>query len=768
MRQVGLLAVVLLCWFGTTRAAEEFAFPREAARDGGSLSRAMPVLARDLIANYREPDPQVYLDNLFRLQLVAQQYDAALKSIAELSEIEAVKRSPYTSATLVQSQLFAQAKLREVQDYTTFETAFAAVFRETFARLDDRMSALVAARFMSLSQGVLEHAVQQAVASQNGRDSISPSDALKLSRVYQVETIDRVLGPLLAVLISEDDERRYVIERNVPVKTPDDAVVCALIVRPRNARGPLTTLLNYTIYASPRKNMQEARRTASNGYAAVEGLTRGKVCSPGPTVPMEHDGADAAALIDWIAQQPWSDGRVGTFGGSYEGFTQWSAAKRMPKALKAMMPVVTFIPGIDEPNPLGLFHSGMYPYPFYTTNSKTLDDAAYFDPDHWDRLYQNWYVSGRAYRDLEKMDGTANPVFARWLEHPTYDAYWQSLTPQGSEFARIDIPVLATTGYYDGGQMGVLHCMTEHTRFRPNAEHYLVIGPYDHLTGQRGTQGTEEIRGYELDPVAQVDLGDLRYEWFDYVFKGTPKPALLKDRVNYQVMGANEWKHASTLTAMSTRSMRFYLGSQGSGLAYRLESSAPPRGKSVTLTVDLADRSDVERVAPPTSEAWFDSWNDDERIVSRALRFYNGIAFESEPLDRATELSGLFSGRLEFVTNKRDFDFNVQLYELLPSGEYMQLSFYAARASLVSDITQRHLLQPNVRQRLDFRSRTLTSRLLQPGSRLVVVLKVVKRPDMQINYGTGKDVSDETIADATSPLVIEWLGSSFIDFPMSR
>lgn len=768
MRQIGLLGIFLLCSIGAAHSAQEFAFPREAATDGGSLSRAMPALARDLIASYHDEDRQVHLDNLFRLQLIAEQYEAALKSIAELRGVDAVRSSPYTSASLIQSELLARAKLREAQDYMTFETAFAAVFREVFAQLDDRVAALVTARFMSLSPGVLQHALQEALASQNGKDSISLFDALNLSRAYQVEAIDRVLGPLLAVLISEDDERRYFIDRNVAVKTRDGAVVCALIVRPRDVSGRLTTLLNYTIYASPRKNMQEARRTASNGYAAVEGLTRGKACSPGPTVPMEHDGADAATLIDWIAAQPWSDGRVGTFGGSYEGFTQWSAAKRMPKALKAMMPVVTFIPGIDEPNPLGLFHSGMYPYPFYTTNSKTLDDAAYFDPGHWDRLYQNWYVSGRAYRDLQKMDGTPNPVFARWLEHPTYDAYWQSMTPVGAEFARIDIPVLATTGYYDGGQMGVLHCMTEHTLHRPKAEHYVVIGPYDHLTGQRGTQGAAALRGYELDPVAQIDLGDLRYQWFDYVFKGAPRPALLKDRVNYQVMGANVWKHAPTLAAMSDRPLRFFLGGQRSARAYGLVSAQPRRGESVTLTVDLADRSDVALVAPPTSEAWFDSWNDDERIVSRAPRFYNGVAFESEPLDRATEMSGLFSGRLEFVTNKRDFDFNVQLYELMPTGDYMQLSFYAARASLVPDITQRRLLQPNVRQRLDFRSRTMTSRLLQAGSRLVVVLKVVKRPDMQINYGTGKDVSDETIADATSPLVIEWLGSSFIDFPMSR
>jgi uncharacterized protein len=60
----------------------------------------------------------------------------------------------------------------------------------------------------------------------------------------------------------------------------------------------------------------------------------------------------------------------------------------------------------------------------------------------------------------------------------------------------------------------------------------------------------------------------------------------------------------------------------------------------------------------------------------------------------------------------------------------------------------------------------LTSRVLQPGSRIVVLINVLKEPDMQINYGTGKDVSDETIADAGEPLRIEWFGDSFVDLPV--
>lgn len=85
----------------------------------------------------------------------------------------------------------------------------------------------------------------------------------------------------------------------------------------------------------------------------------------------------------------------------------------------------------------------------------------------------------------------------------------------------------------------------------------------------------------------------------------------------------------------------------------------------------------------------------------------------------------------------------------------------------MGDRAHRRLLTPGKRERLEFESGRLTSRRFQAGSRLVMVLSVVKQPNAQINYGTGKDVSDETIADAKEPLTIRWLGD-FIDVPIRR
>jgi putative CocE/NonD family hydrolase len=762
----------LICLYLTilpNAAAQPFAFPGAAVEDPATLSRSMPGLAREVISAYQETDRRKYLDNLFRLQIVAGQYADADTTLTSLRALGASSVSPQADATRVLYEVFARTRARQGEDGPAFDEALRQSFREALGRLDDRTSALVM-RALGVDLPAVQQSLNDALEPQKGKSALSLADALTLIRAYQAEQAFRSFAPLAALLIAEDDRRRYVIDQDIPVRTPDGATVCVLVVRPRsvvsggqleNQPGRLPALLNFTIYANPKTLLDEARRTASNGYAGVEGLTRGKGCSPDKPVPYEHDGSDAAAVIDWISRQEWSDGRVGMYGGSYEGFTQWAAAKHRPKALKALMPSVTAAPGIDVPMEGNIFQSFVYYWPFYTTNNKTLDDGPYNDRQRWWRMNREWYVKGPAYRSLDKIDGTPNPFFDRWLGHPSYDSYWQGMIPYKKEFARIDIPVLTTTGYYDDAQIGALYYFSQHHEYLSKAEHYLVIGPYDHIRGQRGTfsrlgNPLTVLRGYETDPVAQIDIGELRYQWFDFVFKGGPKPALLKDKVNYEVMGANVWKHAPSLAAMGNRTLRFHLSAARAGDAYRLSARKPSGDAFVPLKVDLADRTDIDREFPGGG------------IVGKDLNRWGGVAFVSDPFLEPAELSGLFSGRLDFITNKKDMDFAVELYELTAKGEYVELSYYLARASHVRDRGHRQLLTPGRRQQLDFQSGRLTSRQLQAGSRLVVVLKIIKSPGAQINYGTGKDVSDETIADGKEPLSLQWFGGSFIEVPVRR
>jgi len=219
-------------------------------------------------------------------------------------------------------------------------------------------------------------------------------------------------------------------------------------------------------------------------------------------------------------------------------------------------------------------------------------------------------------------------------------------------------------------------------------------------------------------------------------------------------MGANEWKHAPSIAAMSNQALRYYLIALRVGESYRLTERNPETTTTVVQNIDLGDRTDADRRSPGGG------------IVDSAIDTWNGIAFVSNPLMSPVETSGLFSGRLEFITNKKDFDINISLYELTSKNEYVLLSTYWTRASAIGDLVNRRLLTPGVREHLDFKSVRLTSRRMQPGSRIVVLINVIKQPGMQINYGTGKDVSDETIADAKEPLWIRWFGDTFVEVPI--
>jgi hypothetical protein len=717
-----LLAACLV--FASGGSAQQIELPLESRASDSALAAAMPAFAERILTASTTHDA----NTLFRLQLVAGRYDEAVISL----------RATPPSLLNVRWEIYAQAKSSEAREGKPFSEAFRQSFLERMRSLSDDQAHRVLWTF-GTSLVALEHDFRRTLSRHESASSLGLADATDLARKYLAVQGYRDFTPLLDELTTADDRRRYAVEREKAIRLRSGTVVCADIVRPRVERR-LPALLNFTIYADAENNYVEARRSASMGYAGVVGTVRGKRCSPGTAVPYEHDSEDAAALVEWIAAQSWSDGRVGMYGGSYEGGAAWAAAKRMPKALKAIMTGAPVAPGIDVPMEGNIFASFVYPFPFLTTNNKTQDHATYNDSARWQRLDREWYATGRAYRDLEKIDGTPNPVFRRWIAHPSYDGYWRAMIPFQKEFARIDVPVLTTAGYYHGGPGAAVHYFREHRRYRPNAEHYLLIGPYDHVHGHRGTidifgrKSLTTLAGYELEPAAHIDMDQLRYQWFDYVFRKGPKPALLADNVNYFVVGANRWKHARTLAAMADRKMKL-----------------PVHGE---LTVNLADRSDIDRTVPGGG------------VVDKAIDRANALEFVSDPLPAPAEVSGLFSGHFEFITNKKDFDFNVALYELTPAGEYRLLAPYWSRASYAGHPGERRLLTPGKKERLDFESARLMSQQLQTGSRIVAVISVIKESGRQINYGSGKDVSTESIADAGEPLHIQWLPGSFLELPL--
>ena len=227
----------------------------------------------------------------------------------------------------------------------------------------------------------------------------------------------------------------------------------------------------------------------------------------------------------------------------------------------------------------------------------------------------------------------------------------------------------------------------------------------------------------------------------------------MKDRINYQVMGANEWRHAPSVAKMADRTLRLYLTDQQVGQRYDLSARKPDGAGFVRQTVDFSDRKTQNSLYP----------------FSAYLQKPDGptrIAYVSEPFAEPVSVDGLVSGKLNVTIDKKDFDFSWALYEAMPDDRYFKLTWYLGRASHAEDPTTRKLLTPGKPASLPFSRTSLVSRQLSKGSRLLLLLTVNKNAAAQVNYGTGKDVSDESIEDAKQPLHVQWHNGSFIDVPL--
>jgi putative CocE/NonD family hydrolase len=545
----------------------------------------------------------------------------------------------------------------------------------------------------------------------------------------------------------------YIIQ-DALIETRDGAKISAILVWKNGTIKPQPVLLQSTIYVRDKgRDLKTLKESADRGYIGVIAYTRGKRLSPNEILPYENDANDTYDVIDWISKQKWCDGRIGMFGGSYNGFTQWAATKKMHPALKTIVPYVANRPGMGLPMENNIFLNSNYEWAFYVGNNKYLDTIAEKNTQRFREMRKKWWKSGVAYKELDSVDGTPNKWFQRWISHPSFDEYWQKMAPYKEDFSQIKIPILSIDGYYNDSQNSGLYYLREHYKYNPNAEHYLIIGPYSHFGAQRN--GSEVINGFKVGANALIDTNEITYQWFDYIFRNAEKPEKLKGKINYQVMGANEWRSASSIENMSNDYLKLYLSNKESHGFQSLTREKPTKKDFLFQEVDFADRE----VSNNT-----DYYPDP--IIREEVDMTNGFNFISEPLKESILLNGSFLGELKVSINKKDFDYGVTLYEVMPSGEYFHLSYIIGRASYAKDITERKLLEPNKIEQISFSNTHLVSKKLSKDSRLLIHINVNKNSFSELNYGTGKVVSEETIDDASKPLRVKWYNDSFIEIPI--
>ncbi len=746
-----LATLAMLLWLAPA-LAQQLDFQAPASANDPKLAAALRDLAVRVLPVYQESDTDRYLNNLSALQAVAGSIDSAWSTRQSLLDrrraMDAGK--PIREAAIF--DLYLRARALAAAGPLPFAEAYARAYRQTVPQLSD-LDAFTLNRWLARPAYLSRAALQRSLDQYRPQPRITTDQAIDLIWSYLEFDGYRSFSTAATGLIREDDQHRYLTDDKATVMTSDGVQLATRIIRPRNAPTTLPALLEFTLGDDPNSDLRE---TAAHGYVGVQAYVR----SPGTNqvLVFEHDGADATAVINWITRQSWSDGRVGMYGMRYSGFTAWAALRNLPPALQAVATADATAPGVDFPMHNGIFRSQAYRWIQDATNSEVPDYSSDSEDASWLELEKRWYVGGRPYRDLDRLAGHPSAVFQRWLSHPSYDGYWRNMVPFGAQFARIGIPVLSITGYYAGGEPGSLYYFTQQLKANPKANHLLVVGPWDNTSID--DEPTPDLRGLAVDPVAQMNLDDLRYQWFDQIFRHGGPPALLKDRVNVQLAGANDWLHAPTLEALANGTLRYFLGAvsgppAGAGGRYRLVLRRGVHQKPATQVVKLTDRTDAD-------------WTPSVALVTKTLNEPNALILISDPLSHATDLAGSPKVHLDFTPNKFDMDLSVTMYEQLANGDYVQIYDppFEFRASYAHDRAHRHLLQAGVEQHLDITVERVLGRRLQAGSRLVICISVIKRADRQINYGTGGDVSTESIADGRTPLRIRWGAGTYFDLPV--
>jgi uncharacterized protein len=550
----------------------------------------------------------------------------------------------------------------------------------------------------------------------------------------------------------------------------------ATIFKPRPQPGPLPVVFTLTPYISD-TYFDRAWYFANNGYVFALVDVRGRGNSDGVFEPMANEDTDGHDVVEWLARQPWSNGKVAMWGGSYAGYNQWATLKEFPPHLATIVPAAAAHPGVDFPFRNNI--SGNYWIQWLTlTSGVTVQTNLFGSGEFWQQKWRQMYVEALPFAVLDSVVGNPSENFQRLLAHPEPDAYWDGMVPTPEDYRRMDLPVLTITGYYDGDQPGALEYYARHMRHGTaagKASHFLVIGPWDHAGTRTPRQSC--CGGREFGEAAVPDLNELHRAWYDWTMKDGPRPAFLENRVAYYAVGAEEWRYAETLEEITAGTRRLYLASQANGPA---SGSTPTSSASTEPPHRLANAgrlTDAPEAGGPVSYVYdpLDLRAGDLRRLSAEEVVDSlagtGLFYESAPFETTTELAGFLRAELAIAMDVPDTDLAVLLSQVTPDGASRFVGWAAVRARYRNSLRRPEPVPAGQVQRYVFDGFLYTFEPIEAGNRIRLTLTSPNRPGPQKNYNAGGDVARESGNDArtaTVRLFHDPEHPSFVDLPLAR
>ncbi|HEU5439492.1 MAG TPA: CocE/NonD family hydrolase [Ktedonobacterales bacterium] len=530
-------------------------------------------------------------------------------------------------------------------------------------------------------------------------------------------------------------EPRTLFDQRVPMR--DGVTLSADLTLPPGATEGrrLPAILQRTPYLKASMPTYEiARFFAGRGYVFVAVDVRGRGDSEGEWVPYVNDGRDGFDAIEWMATQPWSNGRVGTRGGSYLGRIQWLTALEQPPHLGAMVvavppsdPFVETPTGLPSPIHLCWEHyvSGRVLQPMEAVN--------------WSAVYEHL--------PLMTMDEAAGRLIRHWREdiaHPQLDEYWDRICYQ-NRFERVNVPVLHVSGWFDDEQVGTPRNFAGMVASGAPAvrdRQRLLMGPWGHAINT-----TQKLGDVDFGPQALIDLRGEEARWFDRWLKDDEDSA--SGPVRIFVMGDNVWRDEREWPLARTQWTPYYLSSGGRANSRfgdgALSAAAPgPDVPPDTYRYDPA--RPVPFITEPTSSQI--GGPDDYAAV---LRRDDVLVYASEPLAADTEVTGPVAVELYAASSTPDTDFMAMLLDVHPNGFAQRLCDGMVRARFHEGMDRPSLIEPGstYQYRIDCWH---TAQVFKAGHRIALTITSSAFPKFDRNLNTGAPLgqtSEMAVAEQT-------------------
>jgi uncharacterized protein len=553
------------------------------------------------------------------------------------------------------------------------------------------------------------------------------------------------------------DSYQVALEPDVSVRMRDGIILRADVYHPKGG-SKFPVLLERTPYnKGAMGEVGFGLEAAARGYVVVIQDTRGRYQSEGEWYPFVHESNDGYDTVEWAAALPWSDGRVGMFGGSYVGATQMLAAISHPPHLAGICPAVT----ASNYHEGWTYQGGAFEQWFNESWTSilaqdTLDRAV---RDHTNALNGIWKLPLDRYplfplpaassdKDLTR---SLAPYFLDWLSHPSYDEYWKRIAVDG-HYPDINVPSLTVAAWYDiflGGSLrnyvGLkLHAGTEAAR----AGQHLLIA----LGGHAGSG--RKVGDVDFGPSAAFDEQQVILSWYDHLFKNANNEFSKSKPVRMFVMGADEWRDVDDWPPPRARYTRYYLHSAG-----RANSSAGDGSLSTTAPAsESSDRYVYDPAHPvPTiggplccDSAHVEPGPRDQHTAEERS---DVLVYTTPILAQDMEVTGPVSLDLYASSSAVDTDFTAKLVDVTQEGFARNLTEGIIRARYRNAPDRPELMRPGQVYKFTV-DLWATGNVFRKGHRLRLEISSSNFPRFDRNLNTGAEPgSDQSPKPATNTVL---------------